>query len=162
VADDRDLLWTYLHLAVFVPPGGTSPPQEIVREPPLARYAAGWGRPHDSGFVAVQPATGADVGAVWLRLWSDNDAGYGYVDPNTPELSMSVRAEHRGRGIGGALLERLLRRADLRYPAVSLSVSVSNPARRLYERSGFVVVRTQQDAVIMLRHNPAAASTARG
>ena len=42
----------------------------------------------------------------------------------------------------GALLGALLDLARGQFPAVALSVRASNPARRLYERHGFVVVDT--------------------
>jgi hypothetical protein len=42
--------------------------------------------------------------------------------------------------------------ADAEYDAVSLSVSDGNPARRLYERAGFVAVATTGDSTTMVRH----------
>jgi GNAT superfamily N-acetyltransferase len=104
----------------------------------------------DAGFLALGP-TGVDVGAVWLRMSPEGEAGYGYVAPDTPELSLAVRPEHRGRGIGSALLDRMLQHADTHYAAVCLSVSSSNPALRLYERAGFSVVRSDRGTLTMLR-----------
>jgi ribosomal protein S18 acetylase RimI-like enzyme len=45
-----------------------------------------------------------------------------------------VDPETRGRGIGGALIERCLAEAD---GDVKLHVDYDNPAKRLYERLGF-------------------------
>jgi ribosomal protein S18 acetylase RimI-like enzyme len=73
-------------------------------------------------------------------MWNRDDRGYGYVDAETPELSVAVLPEHRGRGIGTALVIRLLETARVRYRAVSLSVARENPALRLYEQLGFEVV----------------------
>jgi ribosomal protein S18 acetylase RimI-like enzyme len=64
------------------------------------------------------------------------------VAEDTPELAIAVRPDAIGQGIGGALLEALLDLARGQYSAVALSVRESNPARRLYERHGFVVVDT--------------------
>jgi ribosomal protein S18 acetylase RimI-like enzyme len=95
-------------------------------------------RPDDLGVVAEKE--GVPIGAAWLRRWSGQQRGYGFVDKATPELSMSVLPAHRGRGVGTTMLRRLLSAAEERYAAVSLSVAASNPARRLYEREGFVPI----------------------
>jgi ribosomal protein S18 acetylase RimI-like enzyme len=55
-----------------------------------------------------------------------------------PELTIVLLPKYGGRGIGGKLLNHTLSSAKSRFPAVSLSVSESNPARWLYERAGFV------------------------
>ena len=53
----------------------------------------------------------------------------------------------RGQGIGGALLDHAeveARRAG--HGQMSLVTAIANPARRLYERHGFVVAETKTDA----------------
>lgn len=153
--DDEPFLWTALYHALHVPPGADPLPPEVIRQPDLALYVAGWGkRPGDLGFVAE--VDGEPVGAAWLRRWSSGDRGYGFVDEATPELSMSLLPSHRGRGIGTALLRRLLAAAAHESEAVSLSVSESNSALRLYERFGFVVVgEPEGGSVKMVKRLPA-------
>ena len=132
-------LWTALYHALHVPPGAAAFPPEVIRRPELTRYVSGWMEgPHDLGFVAE--VSGAPVGAAWLRCWSSDDRGFGFVDEATPELSMALLPNYRGHGIGTALLRRLLAAAAHESEAVSLSVSKSNAALRLYERFGFTVV----------------------
>ena len=145
---DEPVLWEMLYLAIHVPEGQPPPPHDAVQRPPLARYVAGWGRPTDSGYLAL--CGGAPVGAAWTRLLRGTGAGYGYVDDGTPELSIAVRPGQRGRGIGRRLLAAGLDDARRRYPGVSLSVSADNPARRLYERYGFRVLREEGEALVML------------
>lgn len=53
-------------------------------------------------------------------------------------VDVTLLPEHRNRGIGRALLEDLLAEAGRSGRRVSLHVERSNPARRLYERLGFV------------------------
>ena len=137
--DDEPFLWIALYNAVHVPLGEATPAPEIVREPWLARYVTEWMKQTgDLGFAAE--INGSLVGAAWLRRWQQDDHGFGFVDEATPELSMSLLLGHRGRGIGTVLLHRLLVEAEQQFAGVSLSVSKWNPARRLYERSGFKVV----------------------
>ena len=60
---------------------------------------------------------------------------------------LDVAASHRGRGIGGLLLERAEQSARAEgHPCLTLTTKVTNPARRLYERHGFRVVGTKLDA----------------
>jgi GNAT superfamily N-acetyltransferase len=153
-AADVPVLWTALYHAVHVPPGAPPPPSGVVRLPELARYVDGWaGRAGDLGVVAE--AAGGPVGAAWLRLWTGADRGYGFVNADTPELTMAVLPGHRGRGVGTALLRRLLAEAAGRFGAVSLSVARTNPVRRLYEREGFEPVGPPREgAVTMIRRLP--------
>ena len=139
-AAEAPLLWDYLRLSIFVPPGDPPTPADAVDRPDVACYVEAWGRYGDDGVLAVDDATNADVGAAWLRLWPGMETGYGFVDRSTPELAIAVRAEHRGRGIGACLIDALLDRASQRYRAVSLSVSLQNPAVALYQRHGFRAV----------------------
>jgi GNAT superfamily N-acetyltransferase len=143
-ADARDevVLWEMAYLAVYVPPGQAPPSREILGWPELARYVRGWGRDGDLGTIALEAADGRAIGAAWMRRWSPHDRGYGFVDLDTPELSVALLPSYRGRGIGTRLLQHLLARADRRFAKVSLSVTIGNPATRLYERLGFVPVPT--------------------
>ena len=148
---DGPFVWTALYHALHVPPGADPFPPEAVRQPDVARYASGWmDRPGDLGVLAER--VGERVGAAWLRLWPPGDRGFGFVDGATPELSMSVLPPHRGRGVGTALLGRLLAEAAGEFGSVSLSVSRTNPARRLYRRFGFTAVgEPSGGSVVMAR-----------
>jgi GNAT superfamily N-acetyltransferase len=101
--------------------------------------------------VALKLNHDEPIGGAWLRLWDPNDPGYGYCDAATPELSIAVLPQHRGKGVGTRLLERLLDVASAYHRDVSLSVSIDNPARRLYQRMGFVVVQQCEHSLIMRR-----------
>jgi len=54
-------------------------------------------------------------------------------------VDISLMPEHRGQGIGSALLRRVTAEAAVAGVPVGLSVEATNPARQLYERMGFVV-----------------------
>jgi len=101
------------------------------------RYVRGFGRRGDTAVVALED--GFPVGAAWYRLFPAAEPGYGFVDEQTPELAIAVVPGMRGRGIGDALLARLLDRGrDDGYERLSLSVDRSNEgAIRLYQRHGF-------------------------
>ena len=83
-------------------------------------------------------------------LFRHDAPGYGYVDEQTPELSIAVVPSRRGRGFGDELLRALMDRARLEgYTALSLSVERENPALKLYERFGFRPVEERGDTLVM-------------
>ena len=146
---DEFFLKEMTYQAIYSPKGGGFLPRKILEEPAIRRYYAEFGREGDLAFVAL--SDGEAVGAVWIRYATGAPKGYGFVSADIPELMLAVLPAMRGRGIGTALLERLLthlRLAELE--AVSLSVARSNPARRLYERQGFRTVKKQRNSCTML------------
>ncbi|MER5600272.1 GNAT family N-acetyltransferase [Streptomyces sp. NPDC002265] len=58
---------------------------------------------------------------------------------------------HQGRGLGSAVLRTLLERTDAQGMTVGLNVLQGSPARRLYERHGFVVESQDPVDVFMVR-----------
>jgi ribosomal protein S18 acetylase RimI-like enzyme len=118
------------------------------REPPLTRYVNSWGRAGDRALIAIDDFV--PVGAAWYRLFTQADAGFGFVDERTPELAIAVVPSRRGRGFGHELLSGLLERArEDGFDAISLSVARDNPAVALYESYGFQRVRDDDGAVVM-------------
>ena len=147
-AEDEAILEEMMYLAIFVPEGQAPPPRDIVQVPNLSKYYRLFGRAGDIGFLAVDNATQEPLGAAWVRLTH----GYGYVDDDTPELTMAVVPLARGQGIGTELLTRLIEVARSHYSGISLSVWPDNAAYRLYQRLGFQVVKTNEgEDVIMLK-----------
>ena len=117
-------------------------------EPPVRRYVERWGRPGDTALIAIQDFQ--RVGAAWYRLFTSEDPGYGFVDEQTPELSIAIVPSRRGSGLGSELLDALLERARADgYHAISLSVEQGSPAIGLYGRHGFSQVGEDDGGVTM-------------
>ena len=115
-----------------------------------AKYVDGFGRHGDAGVVAELADEG--VGAAWYRLLPADDAGYGFVADDVPELTLGVSPQARGRGIGKALMEHLLEMASADgFAALSLSVEPDNAATRLYLALGFEHVGASGGSVTLLR-----------
>jgi GNAT superfamily N-acetyltransferase len=116
-------------------------------ELPVYRYVSNWGRRGDAGVIAFE---GRNVyGAAWYRLFRKDEPGFGFVDEETPELTIAVVPSRRGRGSGAELLEALLARgrAD---GFGQLSLSAEGGQTGFYERFGFEAVARDGDAVTML------------
>jgi ribosomal protein S18 acetylase RimI-like enzyme len=147
---DQTFLWEMLYHSLYVSEDGAPFDRNVVNQPEIARYVKDWGRPNDSGFVAVDEAN-RPLGAIWLRLFSSAEKGFGYINDQTPELGMAVLTGYQGHGIGTKLLSRLMESARKDFESISLSVVAENPAVRLYLRLGFEVAGKNGTALTMLR-----------
>ena len=119
-------------------------------EIPLSRYVENWGRAGDVALIATE--TGHRVGAAWFRLFRSSAPAYGFVDEQTPELTISVVPSRRKHGVGRELMEELLKRAAAEgHSSISLSVERDSPAVAFYERHGFERVAESGQAFTMRR-----------
>jgi ribosomal protein S18 acetylase RimI-like enzyme len=147
---DEPFLWEMLYQSLHVE--GQEPfPRDVVHRPHIARYVKDWGRAGDLAFIGVDVRSDQPMGAVWIRLSSEDDKGFAYLDEETPELGIALLPEYRGQGIGTALLKHMLEAAKNLHPAISLSVSPHNQAIRLYERLGFKTVDVRNEYPVMRR-----------
>ena len=85
--------------------------------------------PCKDGFVLLGHEEETLLGAVVML-----DTGMSRYVPENLLLFIAVEPDARGRGIGGALLQRVFVACE---GEVKLHVEHDNPARRLYERNGF-------------------------
>lgn len=117
-------------------------------EMPITRYVNAWGRKGDRALIALDDFHPA--GAAWYRLYTAREPGFGFVDEETPELTIGVVPSRRGKGIGSRLLDALLERGRSDgYARISLSVESTNPVVHLYESRGFATVRGDGDLVMV-------------
>ncbi|NLT02370.1 MAG: GNAT family N-acetyltransferase [Bacteroidales bacterium] len=147
---ERHLLRTFLYEAIFMPEGDPRPDYAVIFLPELTCYYEDFGKPGDDCLVAE--IDGEVVAAVWIRVFETSRPGYGYVDAETPEISMSVLPDYRRQGIGKALFYAMLERMTRTgWERVSLSVDLVNYARKLYEGAGFKPVKIVGESVTMVK-----------
>lgn len=114
--------------------------------------------PHLAGYYRTRPEFGVvsthdaqATGVVWTTLFPPEAPGYGFVRPDVPELSLCVLPGYRGAGLGTDLLGAAVAEARRRsLPALSLSVEEGNPARRLYDRLGFLPASDAEPGTLVL------------
>lgn len=137
---DEPFLWKMLYYAAHMDEDGETSFEDAQKNPDLTRYVKDWGREMDVGSVAFEAESNQPVGAAWIRLLIGNEKTLSYIDDFTPELAIAVLPDCIGRGVGTQLLTHVLDAAKKRYSSVVLSVRTTNPAKRIYERLGFVVI----------------------
>jgi ribosomal protein S18 acetylase RimI-like enzyme len=74
-------------------------------------------------------------------------------------VDIALLPEHRGNGVGTALLRDLMDEADAACKRVTIHVERFNPALRLYERLGFAVAE-DKGVYLLLERLPAYVNTA--
>ena len=89
-------------------------------------------------------ADGQPIGRLYLARWAEEHR----------IIDIAIVPEHRGRGIGSRLLADVIAEADAVGKPVSIHVEMQNPARRLYERLGFLPVDEHGVYVLMRRPPP--------
>ncbi|MBE5963104.1 MAG: GNAT family N-acetyltransferase [Lachnospiraceae bacterium] len=143
--EEYGVLEDFLYEAIFQREGEEKLPRDIVKNPELRVYTDDFGKKTDCGLVAV--ADGHIIGAVWTRII----AGYGSVDDQTPEFAISLYPKYRGKGIGTALMKKMVEiLKEKGYEKASLAVQKDNYALRMYQKVGFQTIRDTDEEYIMI------------
>ena len=93
---------------------------------------------HPATFDVIEDG-GEPIGRLYVARWEDE----------IRIMDIALLPEHRGHGIGTALLRALLDEAAEAGQRLSIHVELNNPARRLYERLGFAPVEERGVYVLM-------------
>src|SRR4029079_4983419 len=114
---------------------------------PVYRYVKNWGRRGDAGVGASVRPNG--YGAAVHPRFPVSAPGFGFVDEETPELTIAVVPSKRGHGTGAELLEALL--AQARTDGFSRIRLSSEPGQTgFYEKHGFKELRREDGTVTMV------------
>jgi ribosomal protein S18 acetylase RimI-like enzyme len=148
--NEYDFLREMLYEAIYFPVGTEKLPASIVNEPWLSKYVENFGQKGDFAFVLVEK--NELVGAVWSRLFTEDKAGYGFIDEKTPEFSIAINERFRNQGFGVLMIEKLFEKLKSEgFEKLSLSVDKRSPAQNLYRRLGFEIIREEGTAFTMLK-----------
>jgi ribosomal-protein-alanine N-acetyltransferase len=148
-ANESDFLSEMLYEAIFIPEGHTPLPKAILKEKSLSRYFENWAKDNFDIALVVE-VDNELVGAIWGRLFPDENRGFGYLDSKTPEISMAIKQEYRNQGIGTKLINAIISEYQkCGIECLSLSVDKANRASNLYKRLGFEIVEEKETAWTM-------------
>ncbi len=148
---DITFLEEMLYEALYVPYGEDPFPKSILKSPEISKYIQNWGSSsYDIALIAVLDHE--KVGAIWGRQFTEENRGYGFVDGDTPEISLAVIEEYRSKGVGTRLMKGIESTyLKLGVKKLSLSVDRRNPAFGLYQRLGFRHIEYTGTSVTMLK-----------
>jgi ribosomal protein S18 acetylase RimI-like enzyme len=138
-----------LYETVYTPESEAKLDQNVLLRPEFAVYVEGFGRAGDLALVVkIEKRL---VGAIWSRIFTDENTGYGFVNINTPELGIAILPEYRKLGIGLILLKQFLELLiENKYEQVSLSVDTRNYAYKFYLKNGFENVEIIDNSAKMI------------
>ncbi|MEM1220886.1 MAG: GNAT family N-acetyltransferase [Bacteroidota bacterium] len=134
---DQAFIKAMLYQALFLRPGQEPFPVAILEEPTLRKYWVDFGEQRgDRALIAEVDAIPA--GAIWIRQFSTQNPGYGFVANDIPELNMAIQPDYRGQGLGNQLLKAMLALVRSEgFRGLSLSVDKENWANQWYRKHGF-------------------------
>jgi ribosomal protein S18 acetylase RimI-like enzyme len=92
-------------------------------------------------------AAGEPIGRLYVARWPEE----------IRIVDIALMPEHRGGGVGTRLLRDLFAEGDASGRKVSIHVEIFNPARRLYDRLGFVQA-AERGVYLLMERLPAAAT----
>ena len=93
---------------------------------------------------------GEPIGRLYVARWPED----------IRIVDIALMPEHRGGGLGTRLIREIFAEGDATGRKVSIHVEIFNPARRLYERLGFVQAGDRGVYLLMERHPAAAGALA--
>ncbi|MBK5720745.1 GNAT family N-acetyltransferase [Dysgonomonas sp. Marseille-P4677] len=139
-----------LYEAIYQPDEKDLIPRNVLEIPEVNAYIKDFGKRADD-YCLVANLDGKIIGAVWVRVISDQIKGYGHVDAQTPEFAISLYKQYRNQGIGTRLMTHMidyLRKVG--YKQASLSVQKENYAVQLYFKMGFSIVKEDNEDYLMI------------
>lgn len=146
---ELNVLENMLYEAIFQPEGQEPLPRDIIEKPEISVYIDDFGKQGD--YCLVADLDGKIIGAVWVRILAGEMKGYGNIDDKTPEFAVSLYKEYRNRGIGTALMKKMIEHLkESGYAQASLSVDKANYAVRMYKSLGFEIISENREDYLMV------------
>lgn len=140
------LLTDFLYEAIFQKDANNLVPRTIIQDPSIWIYVNEFGSKKDD-YCFVAELDKKIVGAVWVRCIK----AFGHIDDDIPEFAISIYPQYRGKGIGTALMRKMLEYLHSKgYSKTSLAVQKDNYAAKMYQKVGFEILDENEQEYIMI------------
>ena len=83
------------------------------------------------------------AGAIWTRKLLKEHHSAGFLDENTPVISMAVLPRFRANGVGSFMMDQFLQEAGEVYEQISVYTNNNQKAINFYTKFGFVMVENK-------------------
>ncbi len=144
------ILEDMLYESIYQPDESNPISREIINIPKVNAYIDNFRQKKDD-YCLVAELNSQIIGAVWVRILSDEIKGYGNVDDKTPEFAISLFQKYRKQGIGTLLMKKMISYlVEKGYSQTSLSVQKENYAVRMYQKLGFEIIGENNEDYLML------------
>lgn len=149
---EYSFLLRMLYESIYIEAKNKPAMKQLLSTDSWKKYYVDWGRQGDKALIAID-ADRIPCGAVWYRLFNNNEHGYGFVNDCTPELGIAIEQNCRGMGLGKRLMCAIMLDAKNNgFEALSLSVDAKNTnAVKLYHKLGFEEVDRDDTSYIMIK-----------
>lgn len=91
--------------------------------------------PKDLGLYAL--VDNQIAGAIWTRRLNSDHNAKGFIDENTPVMSVAIIPKFKSKGIGSFMMEQFLQEAGELYEQISIDISSKPKSIKFYEKFGF-------------------------
>jgi GNAT superfamily N-acetyltransferase len=125
----------------LAPTGWTNDQKEdFLRQQFMAQHEW-WQQEYRATSFDIVEESGVPIGRLYVARW----------ERELRIVDIAILPEHRGKGTGTRLIETVIAESEQSGRAVRIHVETFNPARRLYERLGFVQIEDKGVYLLMER-----------
>lgn len=133
---EYDVLPTFLYNSIYQNEDDELLDYEVIKKKQYNNYIADFGKETDNAIV--WEIEGRIAGLGWSRLFHEDDDSFGYVDENTPEITLSVLPGYDVQLIGPELIGVLFNELKIQgYKQVSINVDARYEYLDMLEKLGF-------------------------
>ena len=77
------------------------------------------------------------AGAIWIRKLNKEHNANGFINDDTPVMSVAITPKYKSQGIGSFMMEQFLQEAGALFEQISIDISHKEQSLAFYKKFGF-------------------------